>query len=281
MTPTEAAALASLGARDRRLLAALVRALTDRSTADDLEVLPERASDEPLIRVGLPMPAPRRDPDRAGCRGGTSKPRRRRNSRARPDIGTAAVPLSTRATQPLLASIPDPPPLALDPRAVTTLVAPAVAIVGSRAATPYGLAMAAQIAARPRRAPGWSSFPASRAASTPRLTRPRVSAGGKTVGVLGCGIDRIYPAEHGDLARNIEHERRRGQRVPAGRPAAAASLSAAKPHHQRACALRSWSSRRPRRAARSSPRRLPLEQGRDVMVVPGPSPAVATEADTF
>ena len=42
MTPTEAAALAVIGNRDRRLLAALLRVLGGRATSDDRDALPPR-----------------------------------------------------------------------------------------------------------------------------------------------------------------------------------------------------------------------------------------------
>src|SRR5215207_1820888 len=49
MNPTEAAALAVLGNRDRRLIAAILRVLDGRATSDDLEWLPPRGVAEPLI----------------------------------------------------------------------------------------------------------------------------------------------------------------------------------------------------------------------------------------
>ncbi len=50
------------------------------------------------------------------------------------------------------------------------------------------------------------SSPASPAASTPSLTAPPLTAGGRTIAVLGNGVDIAYPPEHAKLAQEIsEH----------------------------------------------------------------------------
>ena len=50
-----------------------------------------------------------------------------------------------------------------------------------------------------------------------RGAQRRARCGGVTVAVLGCGPDRVYPAEHAALARTIARTRGRGQRARARR----------------------------------------------------------------
>ena len=50
MTLPEAAALANLGNRDRRLVSALVRVIAGRATAEDFEALLPREAGESLLR---------------------------------------------------------------------------------------------------------------------------------------------------------------------------------------------------------------------------------------
>jgi len=79
----------------------------------------------------------------------------------------------------------------------------AVAIVGSRAATPYGLAVAerlgADLAAR-----GVTVVSGLARGIDSAAHRGALRAGGRTIAVLGSGVDVIYPPENGRLAREIE-----------------------------------------------------------------------------
>jgi DNA processing protein len=78
----------------------------------------------------------------------------------------------------------------------------AVAIVGSRRATPYGMqvaeALAADLAAR-----GVTIVSGLARGIDAAAHRGALSGGGRTVAVLGSGIDIIYPPENRDLARSI------------------------------------------------------------------------------
>ena len=69
----------------------------------------------------------------------------------------------------------------------------------------------------PPTASSWSAdWPAE---STPRRIRARSTRGGRTVAVMGCGIDVIYPPEHRKLAEAIvEGRRRHPERIPVGTP---------------------------------------------------------------
>ena len=103
---------------------------------------------------------------------------------------------------PLLRAIADPPPV-LWVRGVTAVLSrPAVAIVGSRAATPYALEVAARLAGElaDRRMLVVSGL--ARGADG-AAHRGCLEVGGATIAVLGSGPDVIYPPEHRELALNL------------------------------------------------------------------------------
>src|SRR5262245_15600961 len=103
-----------------------------------------------------------------------------------------------------LATIVDPPPVLWVRGAIDALSAPAVAIVGSRAASPYALAVAsrlgADLAARGVLIVSGLARGVDSAAHRGALTA------GATVAVLGSGVDVVYPPEHAALARDIEKD---------------------------------------------------------------------------
>jgi DNA processing protein len=86
--------------------------------------------------------------------------------------------------------------------AAGVLARPAVAIVGSRAATPYALEVAARLGGElaDRRLLVVSGLARGADGSAHRGC---LAAGGATVGVLGSGPDVIYPPEHRDLASRL------------------------------------------------------------------------------
>src|SRR5216110_1458479 len=102
----------------------------------------------------------------------------------------------------LLGAISSPP--TLDVRgALTEDDALALAIVGARAATPYGIEvterLAGELAAR-----GVTIVSGLARGIDAAAHRGALGAGGRTVAVLPCGIDIVYPPEHRALARSIE-----------------------------------------------------------------------------
>ena len=104
----------------------------------------------------------------------------------------------------LLAAIHDPPPrLFLRGSAGPALLdRPAVAIVGARSCSSYGRSVARSLA-RDLAAAGLVVVSGMARGIDGEAHRGALDGGGATVAVLGCGIDRDYPAAHGDLARRI------------------------------------------------------------------------------
>ena len=105
---------------------------------------------------------------------------------------------------PLLGEIPDPPSSLwlrgdADP---AVLAVPAVAIVGARACSGYGLSVARMLATEAAAA-GVVVVSGLARGVDGEAHRGALAAGGTTVAVLGCGVDRDYPAAHTELARSI------------------------------------------------------------------------------
>jgi DNA processing protein len=79
---------------------------------------------------------------------------------------------------------------------------PVVAIVGARACSPYGRHVA-RVFGRELAAAGLVVVSGMARGVDGEAHRGALEAGGATVAVLGCGIDRDYPAAHAELARRI------------------------------------------------------------------------------
>lgn len=103
---------------------------------------------------------------------------------------------------PLLREIDDPPPLLYVEGNPVALLRPMVAIVGSRNCSPYGLAMASELATDLARA-GLVICSGLAHGIDASAHRAAVRAGQATVAVLGNGLHSIYPAGHRPLAEQI------------------------------------------------------------------------------
>lgn len=104
----------------------------------------------------------------------------------------------------LLRELHDPPPgLFLRGTAEAGLLCEAaVAIVGARSCSSYGRQVARQLG-RELAAAGLVVVSGMARGVDAEAHRGALEAGGATVAVLGCGIDRDYPAAHRELARGI------------------------------------------------------------------------------
>lgn len=168
----------------------------------------------------------------------------------------------------LLRSIPDPPPLLFGIGNIELANAEAVAIVGSRNHTRYGGEVAEQLGLV---AAGAGLVVVSGMArgldAVAQLSAHKV--GGTSIGVLGTGIDIVYPAENWELFDRVKRDGLLLSEYPAGTRATPGSF----PRRNR---LISGLARAlvVVEAAENSGTLITvgaaLEQGRDVLAVPGP-----------
>jgi DNA processing protein len=100
-----------------------------------------------------------------------------------------------------LASIPDPPPV-LWARGDAGRCLFAVAVVGSRFATPHGLELGFRLG-RGLAAAGFEVVSGMARGVDAAAHRGALRGGGRTIAVLGCGLDLVYPPEHQALADEI------------------------------------------------------------------------------
>ena len=123
-------------------------------------------------------------------------------ARAR-NAGIALVTWGDSVYPAALSAIADPPPALWVRGDSATLSGPAVAIVGSRAGSPYSLDVAGRLAAD-LAARGIVIVSGLARGVDSAAHRGARAAPGATIGVLGSGADIVYPSEHRGLARDIE-----------------------------------------------------------------------------
>ena len=117
--------------------------------------------------------------------------------------GIAPIAWSDPVYPVALTTIPDPPPVLWTRGNAASLGRPSVAIVGARAGSPYALAVAERLAAD-LAAAGLVVVSGLARGVDSAAHRGTLAAGGTTIGVLGSGVDVLYPREHAALARDME-----------------------------------------------------------------------------
>jgi DNA processing protein len=170
---------------------------------------------------------------------------------------------------PLLGAIYDPPPRLYVRGGADgqVLARPAVAVVGARACSAYGAQVARRLG-RDLAAAGLVVVSGLARGVDGEAHRGALEAGGLTVAVLGCGIDRDYPAAHAELARRI---RERGLVVSEYEPGiepAPWRFPARNRIIAGLCAATAVVEARERSGALITAD-LAVEEGRDVLAVPG------------
>jgi DNA processing protein len=101
-----------------------------------------------------------------------------------------------------LERIPDPPTVLYQQGEYLARDEVAVAIVGSRRCTVYGRQTAERLGGALARA-GFTVVSGLARGIDGAAHRGALDAGGRTIAVLGTGLDEIYPPEHADLASNV------------------------------------------------------------------------------
>lgn len=182
-------------------------------------------------------------------------------------LGILPLPWDDPRYPALLREIADPPIVLWVKGRVESLSRPAIAIVGSRAGTPTGLRIAQQLGEALAEA-GLVVVSGLARGVDGASHRGALAGQGETVAVLGCGTDVVYPAEHRGLAERIAEHGALVSEFPPGTPPRAA-------HFPRRNRIISGLCRAvvvieaSERSGSLITARMALEQGRDVMAVPG------------
>ncbi len=182
-------------------------------------------------------------------------------------LGLTACAAGDADYPPLLACIPDPPPVLWLRGDAATLRHPTVAVIGSRAASQYALAVGERLG-RELSERGVTVASGLARGVDSAAHRGSLAAGGLTAAVLGSGLDRIYPYEHTQLASSIsEHGVLLSELGPGAPP-----LAEHFPLRNRIISGISLAVVVVEASEKSGSlitARCGLEQGRDVMAVPG------------
>jgi len=125
-----------------------------------------------------------------------------RQLRAAERAGARVVTCTSAAYPQNLKEIHDPPPLLFVRGSFVDRDQVAVAVVGSRRASPYGLRMARDISAGLVRC-GLTVVSGLARGTDAQAHWSAVRGGGRTIAVLGSGVDVVYPSEHRALAQQI------------------------------------------------------------------------------
>jgi DNA processing protein len=102
----------------------------------------------------------------------------------------------------LLREISDPPPVLYVKGMITEEDAWAVAVVGTRRASPYGREVTRRLTTALARS-GITIVSGLARGIDAEAHWATLRAGGRTIAVLGCGIDQVYPPEHRKLAEEV------------------------------------------------------------------------------
>jgi DNA processing protein len=118
------------------------------------------------------------------------------------DAGVRMVPFADPDYPARLRTIPDPPPLLYVKGTLSAQDEKSVAIVGSRSASEYGRRMARDLS-RGLASLGFTVISGMARGIDGETHEAALQAGGRTLAVLGSGVERAYPPEHEMLYRRI------------------------------------------------------------------------------
>jgi DNA processing protein len=132
------------------------------------------------------------------------------------EIGAHIITLCDTAYPPLLRQIPDPPCL-LYVQGELCQTDQTIAIVGSRRCSPYGR-LVAQTLARELAARGVTIVSGLAPGIDAAAHLGALEAGGRTIGVMACGLEVDYPREHKELKQRMAAQGAVITEVPLGTP---------------------------------------------------------------
>ncbi len=182
-------------------------------------------------------------------------------------LGLQLVTLDSPLYPHILRQIHDPPPALYCAGRVETLSEPSVALVGSRRPTVYGKEVSRKLA-RELSALGLCVVSGLARGVDSEAHWGALQEEGRTIGVLGCGIDVVYPPENGELFRRVREQGCLVSEFPRGSPPARHHF----PARNRIISGLAHGTVVTQAAKGSGSiitANLALEQGRDVWAVPG------------
>lgn len=117
-------------------------------------------------------------------------------------FGASLITLNDTAYPMRLGEIFDPPLVLFQRGSLIDADENAIAIVGTRRATPYGIRMAERLA-RDLASRGMTIVSGMAEGIDTAAHRGALAAGGRTIAVLGCGVDVVYPESNRTLMEEI------------------------------------------------------------------------------
>jgi len=184
------------------------------------------------------------------------------------DLGVNIIPITDDRYPINLRYIHDPPVLLYVKGSIRREDALAVAIVGTRRATHYGIKRAEELSGG-LAAAGFCIVSGLAVGIDSAAHRAALRARGRTIAVLGCGLACIYPHRNEDLARSIVENGALVSELPLTTPPDRNNF----PPRNRlisGLSLGVLAVEAPRRSGALITVRFAVEQGREVFAVPGP-----------
>ena len=183
------------------------------------------------------------------------------------EVGNSVVTLADADYPQALLNIPDPPLLLYVKGRRELLNRPALAVVGSRNATPQGIANAEDFAQAASSA-GLCVASGLAQGIDAAAHRGSLKGGGSSIAVVGTGLDKVYPAANRALAHQLAAEGALVSEFPLGTPPLAANF----PRRNRiisGLALGCLVVEASLQSGSLITARMALEQGREVFAIPG------------
>jgi DNA processing protein len=190
-------------------------------------------------------------------------------------VGVEVVAPDDPTYPPPLGDIPDPPNVLYRLGTYEPRDQIAVALVGSRKCTPYGMRIAERLAASLARV-GITVVSGLARGVDAAAHRGAIKAGGRTIAVLANGLSAIYPPEHDELARQVSD----AGAVFSEMPMTQGPLAGLFPQRNRIISGLSLGvvvvEATPRSGSLSTAHHA-MEQNREVFAVPGPVDSLASQ----
>lgn len=209
------------------------------------------------------------------ARGAEAEARLERALEAMQRVGAVALSPADLEYPDAFRRLPDPPFLLFASGSLTLLAQPALAIVGTRQPTAYGRGVAAALS-RELVGAGYGIVSGMARGIDAVAHAAALDAGGATVGVLGHGIEQVYPAENRRLFERVRAEGLLLSEFPPGEQPVAGNF----PRRNRLIAALGEAVivvEMSRKSGAQHTVTFALEQGRDVFAVPGPITSPASE----